>query len=135
MKHPVLFSYQCAAGLSDTVTGGLLCVAPQLTLRLMGLHTAADATPYISYIGAFVFSVGICYLYGALLIAVEAPPERMEMVWLLTGFTRSAVAIYVLKGVLVGDLELGWITVALFDAACALIQAVGLWKKWLVDAQ
>jgi hypothetical protein len=101
----------------------------------MGLHTAADATPYVSYIGAFVFSVGLCYLYGALLIAVEARSERMEMVWLLTAFTRSAVAIYVLKGVFVGDLEFGWITVAVFDAACALIQAIGLRRKWLADAQ
>ena len=135
MKHPVLFGYQCAAGLSDTVTGALLCAAPQLTLRLMGLHAAADARPYVSYIGAFVFSVGICYLYGALLIAVEASPARIQMVWLLTAFTRSAVAIYVLKAVLVGDLESGWITVAAFDAACALIQGVGLRRKWLADAQ
>jgi len=40
----------------------------------------------------------------------------------------------VLKGVLVGDLESGWITVAVFDAACVLIQAIGLRKRWLFDA-
>ena len=134
MKHPVLFGYQCAAGLSDTVTGALLSTAPQFTLHLMGLHAPADSVPYVSYIGAFVLSVGLCYLYGALLIAIEAPAERMEMVWLLTAFIRSAVAIYVLKGVLVGDLESGWITVAVFDAACVLIQAIGLRKRWLFDA-
>jgi hypothetical protein len=135
MKHPVLFAYQTVAGLSDTVTGAMLCVAPQVALRLMGLHIPADATPYVSYIGAFVFSVGLSYLYGALLIAIEAPAERVEMVWLTTAFTRSAVAVYVLKGVLAGDLELGWITVAAFDAACVVIQAVGLRKKWLFDAR
>jgi len=134
MKHPVLFGYQCAAGLSDTLTGALLCTAPQFTLHLMGLHAPADSVPYVSYIGAFVLSVGLCYLYGALLIAIEAPAERMEMVWLLTAFICSAVAIYVLKGVLVGDLESGWITVAVFDAACVLIQAIGLRKRWLFDA-
>jgi hypothetical protein len=135
MKHPFLFGYQSVAGLSDTVTGSMLCIAPQLTLRLMGLHTPADATPYISYIGAFVFSVGLSYLYGALLIALEAPAERVEIVWLLTAFTRSAVAVYVLKGVLTGDLEAGWITVAIFDAACVVIQAVGLRKRWLFNAR
>lgn len=135
MKHPVLFGYQGVAGLSDTVTGAMLCLAPQLTLRLMGLHAAADAIPFLSYIGAFVFSVGLSYLYGALLIAIEAPPERMEIVWLLTAFTRSAVAVYVLKGVLASDLEPGWITVAIFDAACVVIQAVGLRKRWLFDAR
>lgn len=134
MKHRVLFAYQCAAGFSDTTTGALLCVAPQFTLQLMGLHPAATATPYISYIGAFVLSVGISYLYGALLLAIDAPPERMEMVWLLTAFTRSAVAIYVIKSVLTGGLESGWITVAAFDAACAIIQAVGLRKRWLFNA-
>jgi hypothetical protein len=133
MRHPWLFAYQCAAGVSDTATGALLCVAPRFTLQLMGLHPAPATTPYVSYIGAFVLSVGISYLYGAVLIAIEAPPERTEIVWLLTAFTRSAVAIYVLKSVLTGDLEFGWITVAAFDAACAIIQAIGLRKRWLLD--
>ena len=134
MKHPALFGYQCLAGTSDTATGTLLCVAPRFTLQLMGLHSAADTTPFISYIGAFVLSVGISYLYGAYLIAVDAPSARTEMVWLLTAFTRSAVAIYVLKSVLAGDLEFGWIAVAVFDATCAVIQAIGLRKRWLADA-
>jgi hypothetical protein len=133
MKHPFLFGYQTVAGLSDTVTGAMLWLAPQFTLHLMGLGAAADTLPYISYIGAFVFSVGISYLYGAILVAIEAPAERMEIVWLLTAFTRSAVAIYVLKAVIVGDLEPGWIAVAAFDAACAVIQAIGLRKRWLFD--
>jgi hypothetical protein len=134
MKHPVLFGYQCVAGLSDTATGALLCIAPRFTLQLMGLHPPAAAAPFVSYIGAFVFSVGLCYLYGAWLIAIEAPAARTEMVWLLTAFTRSAVAIFVFKSVLVGDLEFGWIIVAVFDAACAVIQAIGLRKRWLGDA-
>jgi hypothetical protein len=135
MKHPVLFGYQAIAGLSDTATGAMLCVAPQFTLHLMGLRAPADAAPYISYIGAFVLSLGLSYLYGGILIAIEASAERMEMIWLVTAFTRSAVAIYVLKAVLAGDLEAGWITVAAFDAACALIQAEGLRKRWLFDAR
>jgi hypothetical protein len=135
MKHSVLLGYQTVAGLSDTVTGAMLCVAPQLTLRLMGLHSSADTMPFVSYIGAFVFSVGLSYVYGAWLIAVRAPAERMEIVWLLTAFTRSAVAVYVLKGVLAGDLEFGWIAVAAFDAACVVIQAVGLRKRWLFNAR
>jgi hypothetical protein len=68
-----------------------------------------------------------------MLIALGAPAERTEIVWLLTAFTRSAVAIYVLKSILAGQLQFGWITVALFDAACVLIQAIGLRRRWLVD--
>jgi hypothetical protein len=133
MKHPVLFGYQLVAGLSDAATGAMLCVAPQFTLRLMGLTAPADTNPYVSWIGAFVFSVGVSYLYGAMLIAIDAPPERTEIVWLLTAFIRSAVAIYVLKGVLARELQAGWITVALFDAACVVIQAIGLRRRWLFD--
>ena len=135
MKHRLLLGYQSVAGLSDTATGAMLCVAPQFSLRMMGLHPAAAVMPYVAYIGAFVFSVGLSYLYGAVLIAVEAPPERMEILWLLTAFTRSSVAIFVLKSVLVGDLEAGWITVAAFDGACVAIQAMGLRKKWLYNAR
>ncbi len=135
MKHPALFGYQLFTGLSDSATGAMLCIAPQLTLRLMSLHPPADASPFVAYIGAFVFSVGIACLYGASLLRRDACADRVEMIWLLTAFSRSAVAIYVIKGILVGDLESGWITVALFDAACVVIQATGLRKGWLADAR
>jgi hypothetical protein len=47
---------------------------------------------------------------------------------------RSSVAIFVFTQILAGSLETGWLTVALFDAACALLQAIGLRKGWLLDA-
>lgn len=127
----MLLGYQWLTGAVDVGTGVLLYLAPALTLRLMGVHAPTDATPYVSYIGAFVLSVGLSCLYGALLLKQQATPERMETVWLLTAFARSAVAIYVIKGVLAGQLEAPWITVAVFDGLCVLVQAVGLRKKWL----
>jgi hypothetical protein len=133
MKRALLIGYQALAGASDTATGAMLWIAPQFTLHLMGLNAPLEVNPYLSWIGAFVFSVGIAYLYGAMLIALDAPSERTEIVWLLTAFTRSAVAIYVLKSILAGQLQLGWITVALFDTACVVIQAIGLRRRWLLD--
>ena len=133
MKYTALLTYQWLTALSDTGTGLLLYVAPAFTLRMMGVHAPQDAAPYISYIGAFVLSVGLACLYGVRLIARQAP-EKLEVVWLLTTLTRSAVAIYVIKCVLAGELEPAWFVVALFDAACAVIQAVGLRKRWLVEA-
>ncbi|KAA6456482.1 hypothetical protein DYQ86_25455 [Acidobacteria bacterium AB60] len=135
MKRTVLLGYQSIAGLSDTATGAMLCVAPQFTLRLMGVSAPAAADPYLSWIGAFVFAVGIAYLYGAMLIALDAPAERIEIVWLLTAMIRSAVAIYVLKAILADQLSSGWMTVAIFDGVCALIQAIGLRKRWLSDVR
>ena len=134
MKHPVLFGYQLLTGLSDSSTGALLIVAPTLTLRMMRLHVPADATPFLSFIGAFVLSVGLSCLYGAWLVYCADYVQRLEAVWLLTAITRSSVAIYVVSAVVAGSLEAGWLTVAVSDGAFALIQAVGLRKGWLANA-
>jgi hypothetical protein len=133
MKRRVLFTYQMLIGLSDTSTGALLIVAPALTLRLMGLHATPEALPFLSYVGAFVLSVGLSCLYGGYLAYCGACAEKLGVVWLLTAITRSSVAIFVVAQILSGSLEAGWLTVAIFDAACALVQIIGLRKSWLLD--
>lgn len=134
MRRSVLLAYQWFTGLSDTCTGLLLYVAPSFTLRLMGIHAPIAAEPYISYIGAFVLSVGISCIYGGLLLRKNARPERLETVWVLTAFARSAVAIYLFNAILFGELEAAWATVAVFDASCVVFQAFGLRKRWPVHA-
>jgi hypothetical protein len=134
MNRPILLGYQLLIGISDTLTGALLIVAPELTLRLMHLHVPSDALPFLGFIGAFVVSIGLSCLYGAWLIACGGSLARVETVWLLTAFTRSAVAIYLLSQILGNTLEVGWFTVAASDGVCALIQAIGLHKGWLRHA-
>jgi len=131
MNRPILFTYQLATGISDTVTGALLIIAPAFTLRLMGLHVAADALPFLSFIGAFVLSVGLACLYGAWIIARRGSPCKLEVVWLLTAITRASVAVFVLAQIMGQALEAGWITVAITDGACVLIQAIGLRRGWV----
>ncbi len=133
MTRPILLAYQLLIGVSDTLTGALLIVAPEFTLRLMHLQAPSDALSYLSFIGAFVLSVGLSCLYGALLMARRGSRCRLETVWLLTAFTRASVAIFVVAQILNHSLEMGWSTVALSDGACVLIQAIGLRKCWLVD--
>jgi hypothetical protein len=58
-------------------------------------------------------------------------PCKLEAVWLLTGITRASVAIFVIAQILAHTLEAGWLTVAISDGACVLIQAIGLRKDWL----
>ena len=128
-------AYQWITGAADTLTGILLYVAPDFTLRMMGVHAPADAMPYVGYIGAFVLSVGLACVYGALLVRACACVERIETVWILTGFTRAAVAVYVLQAVVTGKLAAGWMSVVLFDGACVLVQGIGLRRKWLKDAK
>jgi hypothetical protein len=134
MKHSVLLVYQWITGLSDTSTGVLLYAAPFFTLRLMGVHAGPDALPYISFIGAFVLAVGLSCIYGALLLRRRTQRDRLKVVWLLTGFSRAAVAIYLTMAIVTRALEPAWCTVAAFDGACVVIQAVGLRRHWIPNA-
>ena len=131
MNRPILVGYQLLIGCSDTVTGALLMIAPAFTLGLMRLHAPTDALPYISFIGAFVLSVGLSCLYGAILMIRSGSLSKLKIVWLLTAITRASVAIFIVAQVFSHALEMGWITVAATDGACVLFQAIGLRKGWL----
>ncbi|MGA3080800.1 MAG: hypothetical protein ABSD44_05400 [Terracidiphilus sp.] len=131
MNRPILIAYQLLIGISDTLTGALLIVAPEFTLRLMGVRAPADALPFLSFIGAFVLSVGIACLYGARVMVRRGSPCKLEVVWLLTAISRASVAIFIAGQILAHTLEAGWLAVALSDGVCVLIQAIGLRKGWL----
>jgi hypothetical protein len=130
MKLRILVAYQTLTGLSDALTGVLLIFFPELTLHLMRLREPADTLPFLSYIGAFVLSVGLACLYGALL-ARKVAVDRLEVVWLLTAITRGLVAIFVTASIVSGDLAPGWATVAVSDALLSALQGVGLARGWL----
>ena len=134
MKRPVLIGYQLLIGFSDTMTGALLIIAPEFALRLMRLHAPVDALPFLSFIGAFVLSVGLSCFYGAWVMARRGSPCKLEVVWLLTAITRASVAVFVVTQILAHTLEAGWLSVAATDGACVLIQAIGLRKGWLGNA-
>ena len=90
-----------------------------------------DRFTYVSFIGAFVLSVGLACLYGVILMTRRESPRSLEIVWLLTAITRAGVAIFVIAQILSHTLEAGWLTVAVTDGACVLFQAIGLRKGWL----
>jgi len=131
MKRPILIGYQLLIGLSDTLTGALLIFAPDFALRLMFLAAPDDALIYVSFIGAFVISVGVACLYGALLTYLGQLGRRLETVWLLTALTRGSVAFFVIAQVALRALPAGWLTVAVTDGACVLVQVIGLRRGWL----
>lgn len=133
MNRSFLFGYQLLIGVSDTTAGALLMIAPESMLGLMRLRAPAAALPFLSFIGAFVLSVGLSCLYGALLIAREGNACRLETVWLLTAFVRASVAIFAVAQLLEQSIGAGWLTVAVFDGVCVIIQAIGLRKGWLSD--
>lgn len=134
MTRRILLGYQLLTGASDTATGAMLILAPAFTLGLLRVHAPSDAMPFLSFIGAFVFSVGLSCFYGAVIVGLGFGRARIEMIWLLTAIIRSAVAIFITQSVLIGSLESAWLTVAVTDGAFALFQAIGMRKRWLAHA-
>ena len=133
MKQRILLAYQLVAAVSDSLTGAFLIVEPALMLRILGLHVPADALPYLSFIGAFVFAVGLSYLYGATLVSRVGCASRLDAVWIVTAIARCSVAAFILARVASAVLEPRWLIIAFFDGACVLIQAVGLRQGWLAN--
>lgn len=133
MKHPILLAYHLVAGVADSLVGAFLIVEPAWTLGLMGLHVSADALQFLSFIGAFVFAVGLSYLYGATLVLRGFCASRLEALWIVTAILRCSVAAFVLARVAAGALEPGWLIIAFFDGACVVTQTLGLRRGWLAD--
>jgi len=131
MKRTLLILYQAAIGLSDTLTGALLNVAPAFALGLLGVHAPLEALVFVSWVGAFVFAVGLSCLYGLWLLIRPRCPGRLEAVWLLTAFCRASVAIFLTQRVASGAMAGGWLRIAAFDGLCVAIQAIGLRRGWL----
>lgn len=131
MNRRILIGYQLLISLSDAITGALLIAAPEFSLGMMRLHAPDNALVYLSFIGAFVLSVGLSCLYGAYLVIRQGDSCRLEVVWLLTAIVRASVAIFVITQIIGHTLEMGWLTIAITDGACVLIQTIGLRKGWL----
>lgn len=134
MNRNLLLAYQLFIGASDVCTGAFLLIAPGLTLDLMKLGAPQGDLVYLSYIGAFVFAVGLCCLYGFFLVLRGDQKQQLATVWLLTALLRASVAVFVVERILEGSLAPAWITVAAFDGLCVLIQGFGLWKGWVAHA-
>jgi hypothetical protein len=123
--------YQCLAGLCDVTTGVLLVFAPSWTLTLMGVRHIPHPNDFASFIGAFVLSVGISYLYAARLPMNAANAPRWQTVWSLTALSRTSVAGFLAWKILTGHLESAWLTVAFTDGLLAVFQWIGLRAGWL----
>jgi hypothetical protein len=127
--------YQLAAGFCDTSTGVLLIAAPAFTLGVMGLTILPQPVAFVRYIGVFVLSVGLTYLWAVLRWPLN---EHAVLVWStqwkITALVRLLVALFVLWQVATGAMEPRWITVAFSDGVFAAIQIMGLAKGWLESA-
>ena len=130
-----LIFYQYVAGLCDASTGLLLIAAPAWTLGLMGITIIPQPIAFIRYIGVFVLSAGLTYLWAAMgWPLTERAHVAWSTQWKITALIRTLVALFVVWQVASTAIEVRWVSVALTDAAFALIQWTGLAKGWLARA-
>jgi len=130
-----LILYQYAAGLCDASTGLLLIAAPAWTLGLMGLTIIPQPIAFVRYIGVFVLSLGLTYLWAAIHWPLtERAHVAWSTQWKITALIRTLVALFVVWQVANAAMEVRWMSVALTDAVFALIQWTGLAKGWLARA-
>jgi hypothetical protein len=130
-----LILYQYLAGLCDIGTGLLLIVAPAWTLRLMGLSIVPQPVVFVGYIGVFVLSVGLTYLWAAAFWPLTSHAHiGWSTQWKITALVRTLVAVFVVVQIASSALEIRWISVAVSDGAFAIIQWIGLRKGWLERA-
>ena len=134
--RPWLLLYQYMAGLCDTITGVLLIAAPERTLGLMGLTVIPQPVAFARYIGVFVLSVGLTYLWAALGWPLTSHAHiGWSTQWKITALIRTLVASLVVWQVATAALERRWISVAVTDSVFAAIQWIGLRKGWLARAR
>ena len=124
--------YQWLAGLCDTSAGLLLIVAPTFTLGMMGLSIIPAPVAFVRYIGVFVLSVGLTYLWTVVRWPLDPRGSLVwSTQWKITALIRLLVALFVAWQVATGAIEVRWMTVAFSDGVFAAIQIIGLQKGWL----
>jgi Na+-driven multidrug efflux pump len=96
-------------------------------MSVLGLAPADPSSIFLRWVGAFVLSVGLIYLYPWLLSAARRR-KRFVVVVEATVVIRAVVAVFVFVAILRGSLESGWWVIALSDASMALVQ-IGL-LRW-----
>jgi hypothetical protein len=134
-NRSLLLLYQYIAGLCDSTTGLLLIAAPEWTLHLIGLTEIPRPIAFVRYIGVFVFSVGLSYLWAATRWPLTARAHiGWSTQWKITAMIRTLVALFVAWQVAAAGIEGKWITVALSDGAFAIFQWIGLQQGWLANA-
>lgn len=116
-RGPLLFCLLAGGG--DALTGALLLAAPRLVLRLLGAAVPEGDLIFLRFVGVFVGSVGLAYLYPWL---VRERSSRVVAALEITAGIRLAVALFLGCALMSGRLDLPWATVGAYDALAAMAQ-------------
>jgi hypothetical protein len=127
----ILRLVQVLVGSMDTLTGLLLIFLPAATLKLMGIPALEGGVTMLSWVGVFVFGVGVSYFLVCVGEEGEGAWGAWRMQWKMTALVRIAVGSFVLWKIGMGALDAAWWTVAGTDFLVAGGQLWGLWQGWL----
>ncbi len=111
--------YCLLAGSCDAATGALLVAAPAFTIRLMRIVELPPEPVYLRWIGVFVGSVGLAYLYP---LVLRGKTARIPVVLEMTALVRLSVALFIAVSVGAGALSAPWLSVFFTDFSLALFQ-------------
>ena len=124
-------AYTAFAGGLDAASGLWLVFAPASMLAAMGADPEMEAdTFFLSFVGVFVASVGLGYLWALQRWLKRGDTAFLRNVWRLTILFRLASGTYCALSLLNGDLDLGWLGVPLADFAFAAVQIWLLRAGW-----
>ncbi len=130
MSRRLITVYCLLAGACDAVTGALLVSAPIATLKLMGVADLPAEPIYMRFIGVFVGSVGLAYLYPFLF--TDRSGVRQAVVLEVTALVRLGVALFLGISIARAALAPAWSTVLLTDLGLAIAQ---LWMLTILTPQ
>jgi hypothetical protein len=95
----------------------------------MGVGRVPTDAVLVSFIGAFVLSVGLSYLLFLSYPESRGAGERVRTLWLITGVQRICVALFVALAAISKRLEAAWLLVSVYDLAIAVVQLAILRPK------
>lgn len=120
------------AGLMDSISGLLLVFAPGLALKLMLVPpVSSDALHFVSFVGAFVFAVGMLYLAAFTRQPLPGGRAFVRYTLVATGWIRLNVCLFSGSMILLGHLGWRWATVPVTDGALALVQFALVAAGWI----
>ena len=121
-NHVITLWVAGLAGAMDSLSGLMLVFFPGLSLGLMGVPQAYTDWIFVSFVGAFVFAVGVTYLYGLWSVRVGEAWAEVRTIWKMTAWIRSVVSLFTAISILAGFLSPHWLTVPVTDGLLAAFQ-------------
>jgi|TARA_B110000285_G_scaffold77816_1_gene89634 hypothetical protein len=132
LKQRTVLALCLLAGLMDSSSGMLLMTAPAFTMGLMQLDVSTvELLVFIRFIGAFVFSVGMLYVFAWLQYLRSESWQPVRAVLLMTAWVRLVICFFTAVAIATGDLPVGWASVTLTDGCLAALQLWIVLKEWV----